>query len=205
MRYSDADGDLAVRLAREAVDAHVEGREMRPFAVPKPFEEKGGAFVTLYVHPSTELRGCIGYPEPFFPLVKSIVKGAEGAAVDPRFPPLEARELDRVVVEVSLLTPPVLMEAKKPKDLPKLVRVGEDGLKIAQGPYRGLLLPQVPIEWKWDAETFLSEACMKAGLLADAWLDGSTRVYTFQAEVFAETDPRGAVVRRDLGAEHARR
>jgi len=102
MRYSDADGDLAVRLAREAVDAHVEGREMRPFAVPKPFEERGGAFVTLYVHPSTELRGCIGYPEPFFPLVKSIVKGAEGAAVDPRFPPLEARELDRVVVEVSL-------------------------------------------------------------------------------------------------------
>jgi hypothetical protein len=205
MRFSDDAGELAVRLAREAVDARAQGRAMRSFVVPKAFEEKGGAFVSLYVHPSRDLRGCIGYPEPFFPLVKSIVKGAEGAAEDPRFPPLEAPELDGVVVEVSLLTPPQLVGAKKPKELPRLIRVGEDGLKIAQGPFRGLLLPQVPIEWKWDAETFLSEACMKAGLLADAWLDESTRVYTFQAEVFTEEAPRGAIVRRDLGAEHARR
>ena len=205
MRYSDADGDLAVRLAREAVDAHVEGREMRPFAVPKPFEERGGAFVTLYVHPSTELRGCIGYPEPFFALLKAVVKGAEGATEDPRFPRLAPEELTRVTVEVSLLTPPTLVEAKKPKDLPKLVRVGEDGLKIAQGPYRRILLPQVAIEWDWDAETFLSEACTKAGLLADAWLDPTTRVYTFQADIFSEVEPRGSVVRRNLGRVHVRR
>lgn len=205
MRFSDEDGDLAVRLAREAVDAYVEGRAMRPFVVSKAFEEKGGAFVTLNLHPSGELRGCIGYPEPFFALMKSIVKGAEGAAEDPRFPPLEPRELTGVVVEVSLLTPPQVVVAKKAKDLPRQIRVGEDGLKIAQGSYRGILLPQVPIEWKWDAETFLSEACMKAGLLPDAWLDETTRVYTFQADVFTEVEPRGAVVRRELDAEHARR
>lgn len=204
MRFSEAEGDLAVRIAREAIEAYIEGRAMRPFVVPESFQEKGGAFVTLSLHPSGELRGCIGYPEPFFPLLKSIVKGAEGAAEDPRFPPLEPRELTAVTVEVSLLTPPHLVEVKKPKELPKMIQVGEDGLKIAQGPYRGLLLPQVPVDWNWDAEAFLSEACMKAGLLADAWLDESTRVYKFQAEVFTEVEPRGAAVRRDLGAKHVR-
>jgi|SRR3972149_2119492 len=205
MRFTDPEGDLAVRIAREALDAHVEGRPPRPFSAPASFEAKGGAFVTLNVHPSGELRGCIGYPEPFFALLKSIVKGAEGAAEDPRFPRLEAGELPKVTVEVSLLTPPQLLQAKRAKDLPKMIRLGADGLKIAQGPYRGILLPQVPVEWGWDAETFLSEGCIKAGLLGDAWLDDSIRVYTFQAEIFSEVEPRGAVVRRDLGAGHARR
>src|SRR6266571_3845860 len=78
---------------------------------------KSGAFVTLNDHPSGLLRGCIGYPQPFFPLVKSIEKGAEGAAEDPRFPRLSPEELDRVTVEVSILTPPQLIEVKKSKDL----------------------------------------------------------------------------------------
>ncbi|MGQ0797442.1 MAG: TIGR00296 family protein [Methanobacteriota archaeon] len=205
MRFSDADGELAVRIAREAIEAYVTGRAAHPVDTPGTFEAKVGAFVTLNVHPSGELRGCIGYPEPFFPLLKSVVKGAEGATEDPRFPRLTSEELTGVTVEVSLLTPPALVEAKRPKDLPKLVRVGEDGLKIAQGPYRGIVLPQVPVEWDWDAETFLSEACMKAGLLPDAWLDPTTRVYTFQAEIFSEAEPRGPVVRRSLGRVHVRR
>ncbi len=205
MRYSDPEGELAVQIARDALEAHVTGRPMRSFMVPRAFEEKAGAFVTINRHPSGELRGCIGYPEPFFALLKSVVRGAEGAAEDPRFPPLRPEELETVTVEVSLLTPPVPIEVKKPKELPKHVKVGEDGLIVAQGPYRGLLLPQVATEWKWDAETFLSETCMKAGLLADAWLDPASRVKKFQAEVFAEVEPRGAVVRRDLGAQHARR
>jgi len=205
MRYSDGDGDLAVRIAREAAEAHVGGRAMRPFVVPPPFEERAGAFVTLLVYPSGELRGCIGYPEPFFPLLKSVVKGAEGATEDPRFPALTPQELDLVTVEVSLLTPPQLIEARKPKEISKHIRIGEDGLIVAQGAFRGLLLPQVAVEWKWDAETFLSGTCGKAGLHPDAWLDESTRVKKFQAEIFAETEPRGAVTRRHLGAEHARR
>lgn len=204
MRFSDDEGQLAVRIAREATEAYVEGRSMRSFVVPPSFQEKGGAFVTLNEHPSGELRGCIGYPEPFFPLLQSIVKGAQGAAEDPRFPRLAEEELPRVIVEVSLLTPPQLVRVKKPKELLKKISVGEDGLKIAQGPFRGLLLPQVAVEWKWDAEELLSQACMKAGLLPDAWLDETTRVYTFQAEIFSETEPRGAIVRRDLGVPYAR-
>lgn len=205
MRYEDREGELAVRIAREALEAYVEGRAKRSFEMPGRFQEKSGAFVTINVHPGGDLRGCIGYPQPFFPLLKSVERSAEGAAEDPRFPRLRPDELDRVTVEVSLLTPPELIEVKKPKELAKHVRVGVDGLSIAQGPYRGLLLPQVAVEEAWDASEFLSEACMKAGLLADAWLDASTRVYTFQAEIFREIEPRGPVVRRNLGAGHADR
>jgi len=203
MSYADRDGELAVRIAREALEAYVIKRAKRTVEIPRAFEEKSGAFVTLNEHPSGLLRGCIGYPQPFFPLVKSIEKGAEGAAEDPRFPHLTPEELDRVTVEVSILTPPRLIEVKKPKDLTKSVTLGVDGLSVAQGPYRGLLLPQVAVEYAWDAAEFLSEACMKAGLLADAWLDPATRVYKFQAEVFAETQPRGPVVRRTLEAARA--
>jgi len=203
MSYADRDGELAVRIAREALEAHVVKRAKGTFEIPKAFEEKSGAFVTLSEHPSGLLRGCIGYPQPFFPLVKSIEKGAEGAAEDPRFPRLTPAELDLVTVEVSILTPPQLIEVKKPKDLTKYVTLGVDGLSVAQGPYRGLLLPQVAVEYGWDPAEFLSEACMKAGLFADAWLDPATRVYKFQAEVFAETQPRGPVVRRTLEAARA--
>src|SRR5207245_9754218 len=80
-------------------------------------EGKSGAFVTLNDHPGGLLRGCIGYPQPFFPLVKSIEKGAEGAAEDPRFPRLSPEELDRVTVEVSILTAPQLIEGKKQTDI----------------------------------------------------------------------------------------
>src|SRR5439155_1599802 len=87
--------------------------------VPERFNEKAGAFVTLNTHPESHLRGCIGYPSPFFPLVKALVKAAEGACEDPRFPPLQEDEVARVVVEVSLLTHPELLTVKKPKEYAK--------------------------------------------------------------------------------------
>ncbi len=203
MRYADLDGELAVRIAREALEAFVVGRAQRRFEVPKLFEEKAGAFVTVNEHPSGDLRGCIGYPQPFFSLLRTIEKAAEGAAQDPRFPPLRRDELDGVALEVSILTPPELIEVKKPKELPRFVAVGLDGLNVALGPYRGIVLPQVAVEQGWDAAEFLSEACMKAGLLPDAWFDPATRVYKFQAEVFAEVQPRGPIVRRNLEAARA--
>lgn len=203
MRYTDQDGVLAVQIAREALEAFVGRRGMRSFVVPKTFEVMAGAFVTLSRHgvedPYERLRGCIGYPEPFFPLLKAVVRSAEGAAEDPRFPPLRPEELPKIVVEVSLLTAPQPLEVKKQRDLPKHIRLGEDGIVVAQGAHRGLFLPQVATEHHMDAETFLSECCMKAGLLPDAWLDDSTRVKTFQTEIFEEVEPRGAIVRRTPG------
>ncbi len=204
MAYTTEEGELAVRIARDAVDAHATRRPSRAFPVPPRFNEKAGAFVTLNTHPEGDLRGCIGYPSPFFPLIRALVRAAEGACEDPRFPRLQGDEVDRIVVEVSLLTNPELVEVKKPRDYARAIAVGVDGLIAAQGKARGLLLPQVPVEWGWGPEEFLSETCLKAGLLPDAWLEETTRIYKFQSEVFAETEPRGAVVRRDLAAEHAR-
>src|SRR2546430_8703632 len=177
---------------------------MRTFEVPARFEEKAGAFVTLNSHPEGELRGCIGYPQPFFPLAKTIEKAAEAAATDdPRFAPMRPDEWDRVTVEVSILTPPRLIEVKKPKEMPAHVTIGVDGLSIAQGSYRGILLPQVAVEENFDPADFLSQGCIEAGLLADPWAAPAPRGRTLPAGVFARQGPRGPVVRRKMEAARA--
>ena len=196
--YSDAEGQLAVRMARDAIDAYTQGRAMPPFSVPATFQRESGCFVTINTYPGDALRGCIGYPSPYFALAKAIVKAAEGATEDPRFPKLAPGELDHVVVEVSVLTPPELLEARKPKALAQQVRIGVDGLIAARGRDRGLLLPQVPVDQGWDATEFLSQTCVKAGLLPDAWLEPDTRMYRFQSEIWTEVVPRGEIVRRTL-------
>src|SRR5438876_10112319 len=111
---------------------------------------------------------------------------------------MRPEELDAVTVEVSILTPPRLIEVKKPKELPAHVTIGVDGLSVAHGPYRGLLLPQVAVEENFDPADFLSQACMKAGLLPVAWLEHANRDYTFQAEVFNEVLPGRPIVRRQM-------
>lgn len=201
--YSDAEGELAVRIARAAIEAYVRRTPFPLFSVPPSFERQSGAFVTLQTYPDRELRGCIGLPTPVFPLAKAIVKAAEEATEDPRFPKLAEHEIDHILVEASILTPLELIRVKKAKELRSEVRVGVDGLIAAQGPMRGLLLPQVPVEQGWDVEEFLSQTCLKAGLMPDAWLDQDTRFYRFQTEIFGELEPHGPVVRRVLNA-HAR-
>ncbi|MBC7120157.1 MAG: TIGR00296 family protein [Candidatus Methanosuratus sp.] len=201
--YSLDDGKYLVRLARHAVEEYLAtGKKIMPIDVPDPkLLEKSGVFVTLEkVTPrGRSLRGCIGYPLPHLPLAEATVDSALSAAFnDPRFPPVERKELDTIVFEVSILTPPVLVNAESPKDLPSQIKVGRDGLIVESGYYSGLLLPQVPVEYGWDEETFLSECCMKAGLPPDAWLSRKTTLYRFTAEIFAESSPRGEVVQKSL-------
>jgi uncharacterized protein (TIGR00296 family) len=191
----DQEGVLAVKLARRAIDAETRDLDIDSFDVPDSFREKSGAFVTLKNFPGNELRGCIGYPEPVFPLAETILRAAQGACHDPRFPPLRSEELDRVVVEVSILTPPEEINIDDRKDLPKAIVIGRDGLIMERGIFRGLLLPQVPVEWGWDASTFLEQACMKAGLTPDMWLDRRTKIFTFWAEIFHEESPYGQILR----------
>ena len=196
--YEEEDGALAVRLARASIDHAVKGDPMPEIDLPEKFLEDSGAFVTLSTYPKHGLRGCIGYPEPYFPLREALIRAAEGATMDPRFPRLREDELDKIVVEVSLLTPPIPMKARNPKDYLQMVKIGTHGLIAEQGTFRGLLLPQVPVEWKWNVEEFLGHTCMKAGLFADAWLDPRTRMYTFTGDVFCEESPRGKVARKVL-------
>lgn len=196
--YTDENGKLAVALARASIDKAVKGVKMPDIKIPEIFTKKSGAFVTLNTYPDHELRGCIGYPEPHFSLRDSLVNSAEGATRDPRFPRLVQNELDKIIVEVSLLTPPELIMVKNPKEYLDKVKIGRDGLIIEHSFFRGLLLPQVPVEWKWDVETYLGHTCMKAGLYPDAWLDKMTKLYRFEAEIFSEEKPRGEVKRKVL-------
>jgi len=102
---------------------------------------------------------------------------------------------------VSVLTPPQIIEVKKTDEYPNKIKVGEDGLVVERGMFKGLLLPQVPVEWKWDAEEFLCQCCIKAGLSPDYWLLNGTKIYKFQAIIFEEEEPKGAVKRKALGGK----
>jgi AmmeMemoRadiSam system protein A len=141
--------------------------------------ERRGAFVTLKA--AGRLRGCIGMVEAHAPLKSTVREMARAAAVgDPRFNPLRAEELDGVSIEISVLSPLRLL------DSPEDIVVGVHGLVVEKGRRRGLLLPQVASEAGWDAETFLSATCEKAGLPRSAWRDEDTRIYAFTAFVFGE-------------------
>ena len=144
------EGRLAVHLAREALVNYVEKKKViKPQGLPSVFDENRGVFVTL--HQDGDLRGCIGYPQPVMPLGQAIVDSAINACSrDPRFPGVRAGELQRIELEVTILTKPEPYDAPK-KKLPELVRIGRDGLIVSQGPFSGLLLPQVAPEWGFDS------------------------------------------------------
>ncbi len=198
--YSDEDGVFLVRLARNAMDTYVgKGTKIDvPSDTPAHLKEKSGIFVTLnsVIGEHVRLRGCIGRPYPTQPLVEATIDSAIDAAVnDPRFPHVIEKELDSIVVECSVLTPPRKLEYSDPKELLQLVKIGRDGLIVSRGMFRGLLLPQVPVEWQWDVREFLEHTCNKAGLPINAWKDKSTEFMAFQAEIFGEVEPRGNIVR----------
>lgn len=206
------EGARGVALAREAIAAGLRGGRgaddaAAPFAtadLPPVFEEKRGVFVTLTRARSGALRGCVGFPLPIFPLRAGIPRSAWAAAVDdPRFPPMDDAELPGILIELSVLTVPE--ELDDPASSSGRVRVGVDGLIVRSGELDGLLLPQVAPENGWSAERFLAETCRKAGLSADAWKRPGTRVSRFQAELFKETSPGGAVRRHELDAPSPRR
>ncbi len=198
--YSDEDGKLLVGLARKTVDTIVTQRVKiePPSDAPEHLREKSGVFVTLnrIVNEHVQLRGCIGRPYPTQPLIEATRDSAIDAALhDPRFRPVTADELDSIVVELSVLTPPKKIEYERPEELLDLVKIGRDGLIVSRGMWRGLLLPQVPVEWGWNIQEFLEHTCNKAGLPADAWRDPETEFMSFQAEIFGETCPHGEIVR----------
>ena len=201
--FSIDDGRFLVNLARTAIGEYLSRRrEIDPPAdTPKHLLDKSGVFVTLNsTKPAHQLRGCIGYPFPTDPLAVATIRSAiEAATGDPRFDPVELAEFrERVVVELSVLTVPDELTAREPVERAKEIKIGQDGLIVGRGARRGLLLPQVAPEWNWDAEEFLSNCCLKAGLQPDAWLDKGTRVEKFQAIIFEETEPSGEVHLKEL-------
>lgn len=197
------EGEYLVKLARNAVEKYLKTRKIlaMPENVSPKLMEKCGVFVTLnsVKHGKKELRGCIGFPFPSEPLAKAVIEAAiDSAARDPRFPSVTLKELDSIVFEVSVLTPPELISINKPTDYPTRIKVGQDGLIVERGSWKGLLLPQVPVEWNWDEEEFLCQSCIKAGLPPDNWLLKDTKVYRFQAIIFEELEPKGKIALKEL-------
>jgi uncharacterized protein (TIGR00296 family) len=197
------EGRLLVELARKAVEEYLKNRKRirPPENIPEKLMQPRGVFVTInsVEGEEKELRGCIGLPYPTTPLAEAVIESAISSATqDPRFYPLSLKELDSVVFEVSVLTPPQLVEVENPSEYPSKIKVGVDGLIIERGFYRGLLLPQVPVEWGWGEEEFLCQCCLKAGLPPDCWLMKGTKVYKFQAIIFEEETPKGEVRRKTL-------
>lgn len=196
------EGERLVRLARASIEAALGAGEKAALKdVPEKLMVPCGVFVTLnkVEGSSRSLRGCIGFPYPVKPLAEAVADAAVSAALrDPRFAPVSRAEMDSVVVEVSVLTPPEVLSVERPDRYPSLIEIGRDGLIIARGQNRGLLLPQVPVDWGWDAEEFLTQCCLKAWLQPDAWLLPGTEISRFRAIIFAEEEPRGAVERVEL-------
>ncbi|MGA2385067.1 MAG: TIGR00296 family protein [Candidatus Bathyarchaeia archaeon] len=192
------EGKFLINLARNTVKEYLEeGKTLKPpKGTPEKLFERCGVFVTLNSvrNGEKELRGCIGYPYPTSPLVEAVIDSAINAATqDPRFYPLSLDELGKVVFEVSVLTPPQPVQVDNPKEYMSKIRVGEDGLIVEKGFYKGLLLPQVPVEWGWCEEEFLCQCCVKAGLPPDSWLTKGAKIYKFKAIIFEEETPLGEV------------
>lgn len=186
-------GKKLVKLARDSITSYFSKKQLST----KEFPEKRGVFVTLHKI-NGELRGCIGFPEPIFTLGKATIESARAAAFsDPRFPPLSKEEFNNIIVEVSVLTVPTLIQVKDSnKDLEQ-IELGKDGLIAELGPFRGLLLPQVPLPLRWNVEQFLDNTCMKAGLPPKSWQQPDCKIYKFQAEIFAEEKPNSRVIKKD--------
>jgi AmmeMemoRadiSam system protein A len=164
-------------LARHSIEGVLFGADKVEFEPTETMKEKRGGFVTL--KKKGRLRGCIGYLKGVLPLYETIREMSIQAAFrDPRFSPLQKNEWKDIGIEISVLSP-----MKKMSDISE-IEVGVHGLYIEQGPYSGLLLPQVATENDWDSTTFLENTCYKAGLPKDAWKSKDAVIHIFSADVF---------------------
>ncbi len=192
--FSLADGKKLVSLARKSIEYFcAAGMLLAEPCKDKKLMQQRGVFVTLHSFPEKELMGCIGFPYPLKPLWNAVKEAAvEAAFHDPRFAPMQASELEKVIIEISILSMPEEIRGER-KLLPQKIEIGKNGLIVKRKLYSGLLLPQVASEQKWNAETFLQHCCLKAGLPAKSWQMNGTLVFKFQAQIFSETGPNGAV------------
>jgi AmmeMemoRadiSam system protein A len=177
--YSPEERRALLDLAHRSINAELENSRLDLTPPSEHLAQPRGAFTTL--HLQGKLRGCIGYVMVKYSLYRTVAETARAAAFDdPRFPPVSVGEVPELKIDISVLSP--LQDID-----PENVVVGRHGLVVSQGGRRGLLLPQVPIEWGWDRETFLSQTCLKAGLPPDAWQHGA-ELQAFTAEVFSDGD-----------------
>ena len=196
-QISNEDGEILVKTARRIVTEYLNSRTKAKLdeKFVTNFSFNSGVFVTL--NNQVGLRGCVGFLLPDKKLYNALVDAAIASATeDPRFPSVNSQELDEITFEVTVLTPPEVIHVSDTTEYPSQIKVGRDGLIVRHGFTSGLLLPQVPIEYRWTEEEFLSHTCEKAGLPKDCWKDKETQVQKFEGIVFKEETPKGKVVRK---------
>ncbi len=177
---SPKEKSVLLEIARKAIetyvrtgDTYIEPREEMSLNI------RSGCFVSI--KQNGRLRGCIGNFQSEFPLFREVTEMAVASATkDPRFYPLKTEDLDSISLEISVLSP-----LHKIEDINE-IKVGTHGIYLEKGYYRGVLLPQVAVEHKWDRETFLKQTCLKAGLPTDSWKAEDAAIFVFSAQVFGD-------------------
>lgn len=175
-QITNGEKEYLLKIARATlVQRLVEGEVFEPQTTNQHLWQKRGVFVTLTK--SGQLRGCIGYIEPIEPLIIAVRDNVLSAANDPRFMPVTAPELEKIKIEISILSVPEPVELK---DIKK-----GDGVIIRKGVNNATYLPQV---WKAlpKKDEFFGTLCQKAGLEADCYKGKDLEFYRYQAEVFSE-------------------
>ncbi len=176
---NDTLAEALLVFTRALLHATVEGGAAPATSLPET--AVGGLFVTLYDE-AGEVRGSRGTTAPpSMPLAELAAEVAKGAAFDdPRFPPIEAAELQRCRIAVSVLGPPERIRSPEP------IGPGVTALKVTGGLFSGTTLPEVGWGRGWDAATYLAFACRKAGLHALAWEREETEVLAYRSSRAAE-------------------
>jgi AmmeMemoRadiSam system protein A len=186
-QLTDTDRSILLSLARQSIENSVNGLPVPSLdasTLSPILKGTGASFVTLTYH--GYLRGCVGALEPYQSLAEDVREHAIAAAFqDYRFPPVQAKEIKEIKIEISYLTRPKILNYKNPDELLKILRPNIDGVVLRDGMRRATFLPQV-----WEKipipEEFLGELCMKMGALADLWRKKKLDVLTYQVEEFHE-------------------
>lgn len=183
---TEEEGRILADIARGAVAAYLKDAVKIEFPrdIPDILKQKLGVFISLKKVESGQEKSIssMGYPLPLKPAVEAVIDSGIAAAIRARVNGIES--LDEVIIEVSLIVAIEPLQAERRASIPEQIRIGEDGIIIERGFHRALYLPGLAVEHGWNSEDFLSEGCVKAGLMPDAWLDEDTKLYKFKVKVF---------------------
>ena len=181
---SEEQKKMLLSMARKTLEEKIKHNKMPDFSAIKDpiLDMRLGLFVTLRKEPNNMLRGCIGHCFPVNELKVDLPELTVSSALnDHRFSPVRADELDKIKIEISLLSP-----MRKISDWHE-IQIPGHGVYVKRGYRSGVFLPSVAEETGWDRETFMSYLCVeKAGLSADAWKEPDTELYVFTAVKFGE-------------------
>lgn len=191
--YSPRQRKQLINRVRQDLAVAVKDRRGPTFdanGVDAKLMEPRGNFVMLQM--DGNLRGMAGFVAPQAALfIGAIANGINAGLSDKRFTPVTPAELDKITIEIHIMTPIKRLEAIDPLDILAQLRPSVDGVALVAGPdgrQQGLLLPpvwnQVP-----NKATMMQALSQSAGLPPDGWKTPGAQVYVFQEEVIRETDP----------------